>query len=628
MSGNDERKYLFAIVCFALAILALYVAKEVLLPLALAILIAALLAPLVRRIERYGLGRIPSVAIVVCLTFGVFSVLGYVVAAQFLGLSRELPTYKANLIAKVRTLKQSGGPLGLAMQTMSDVGKEFTEPTLAVEPTPDEKMTPSEQLTMSAAPPPPPEVAEALSVKVVEMPPSPLEQLDSWLGPLVDPVMTAGIAMILVVFMLVQYEDLRNRLLRLAGTSRLYATTEAMNDATGRIGRYLRTQFLINAGFGFLLGLGCWVVGVPNAAFWGVLGFTLRFLPYIGPWIAAILPVAVSLAVFDNWTQPLLVVVLLVTLELVVNNIVEPLLYANSSGVSSIGVILAAIFWTWMWGPIGLIMAMPITVCLVVLGRYTRALRFITVMLGDQTSLTMEERIYQRLLARDYEEASKLAVLESKKVPLGDFYDDVLVPVINLAERDRHAGLLNPDQEAFFEISARRLVDTLGELELLEHPENAKTPTSDADAPPPRVLCIPLRDEADETATQMLRQLLSAEGFEVEVGAIEKLTAETIRDVATHNIDAVIISILPPMATRDGRYLCKQLRSHYPGLPIVVGIWSGEELPTISSQLRSDGATEVVTDLREAVNLVRISSPRPPASRGADARGLITADAS
>jgi hypothetical protein len=377
--------------------------------------------------------------------------------------------------------------------------------------------------------------------------------------------------------------------------------------------------FLINLSYGIAVALGLWLIGVPSAIMWGVLGFTLRFLPYIGPWISAAGPILVSIAVTEGWTQPLLVMGMYVVYELVLNNVAEPMLYGSSVGVSSVGVILAAIFWTWLWGPIGLVLAMPMTVCLVVTARYIPQLRFLSVLLADQPPLTPPERIYQRLLAFDYEEPLKVAQSHLKSSTLVNFYDEVLIPALVLAEQDRHAGLLNEDQEEFVQEGAADLVEELSDSAVtIDEVSDAEASTvrgpqgDDAlenEAAKARVLCIPLRDEADETATQMLAQLLRAEGFAVETEAAASLTGELVDRVAKSASDVVVISILPPISPRDSRLLWKRLRSRYPDLPIVVGYWSVDGRESLAPP-EGDSGTRVATKLAEAVTLVRTTAAR------------------
>jgi predicted PurR-regulated permease PerM/methylmalonyl-CoA mutase cobalamin-binding subunit len=624
---------LFILVAIIAVIAALYLAKQILLPIALAVLLSFLLTPLANWIERWRVPRIPAVILVVAVAFAMLGLVGWVVTGQLVELSQELPNHRRQVIEKLQSLRA-------VTAKMEAVGKDLakTDPTAPRKdgkPAPDRPAEPSEQLDPtspgpaenqlareSASTKPAPERAlergeissddEAVAVKVVSLPPSPLTQVQTWLGPLVAPLTATGMVFVLVFFMLMDRENQRNRLIQLFGTSNLHATTEALHEATHRVGRYLRMLFLINAGYGFAVGLGLWLLGVPGAMMWGVLGFALRFLPYLGPWIAAVLPIIVSLAVSPGWTQPLLVVGMYLLYELVLNNVAEPLLYGNSIGVSTVGVIVSAIFWTWLWGPIGLVLAMPMTVCLVVLARYVPQLRFLTVMLADQPPLTPAERIYQRLLAFDYQEPLKLARHRLKSESLVSFYDEVLIPALVLSERDRYAGLLNESQEEFVVEAAEDLVEELGESVFAAHAlgtaaENAASndaPTM-GDVPTERVLCVPLRDAADEVASRMLAQLLAAEGFHVETGGAESLTSEVLDRVAASDSDVVVISILPPIGARDSRLLWKRLRQRYPDLPIIVGYWTGAGQEISLPHPEEDEPHKIATTLTDAVSLVR-----------------------
>jgi predicted PurR-regulated permease PerM len=600
---------LFILVATIAIVASLYLAKEILLPIALAILLSFLLTPLVDRIERLRIGRVPSVLVVVALAFMVIGVLGWVVTSQVIDISRQLPDYKSNLIAKIHSVMPRSTTFSKVTDTLQDLGKELTaegkteETAEAGTTTVRTGETPAE----IAVEPRPAE--DAVKVKVVEMPPSPLEQIQSWLGPLVAPLTTAVMVIVLLLFLLINREDQRDRLLQLFGTANLHSTTEAFVDATSRVSRYLRMQFILNASYGLAVGIGLWLIGVPNAAMWGVLSFSLRFLPYIGPWIGASMPIVVSLAVSPGWLQPLLAMGWFVVLELILNNVAEPWLYGSSVGVSSVGVIVAAIFWTWLWGPIGLVLAMPMTVCLMVSARYVPQLWFLRVLLADRPALSLSERIYQRLLAFDYREPLKLAKQHLKSATLASYYDDVLIPALKLAEADRHAGQLNQDQEAFVQEAAQDLVAEVGALASAEEPAPGLSPATNSIAesnlPPARVLCIPLRDEADETVCRMLTQLLSAEGLHAECGDVEALTSELVERVAEQESDVVVISIMPPIAPRDSWLLWKRLRKRYPNLPLVVGFWSGSGGKQELVPAEDGNASRVATTLAEAVTLVR-----------------------
>ena len=382
---------LFILIAIIAVVTTFYVAKQILLPICLAVLLSFLLTPLANWIERWGLPRVPSVILVVLITFAGLGALGWIVTGQLVSLRTELPMHRDKIVAKAQALKQ-------LTKVFQRVGEEFTngdpadaenENKSAARNNLDAKLKPASEnqtaervreqaianTTVAGAAAqavknfsetgdlsPSPANGGAVPVKVVEMPPSPLTQVQSWLGPLLAPFAAAGMVFVLVFFLLLDRENQRNRLIQLFGTANLHTTTEAITDATQRVGRYLRMQFLINAGYGVAVALGLGIIGVPSAIMWGVLGFALRFLPYLGPWLAAVLPILVSLAVSDGWTRPFFVVGMYVVYELVLNNVAEPMLYGSSTGVSTVGVIIAAIFWTWLWGPIGLILAMPMTV--------------------------------------------------------------------------------------------------------------------------------------------------------------------------------------------------------------------------------------------------------------------------
>src|SRR5262245_35230010 len=532
-SRSPSSSPLFMLVATVTFIAALYYAKEILLPLGMAILLSFLLTPLCNRLERWGLGRIPATLFVVVLLFAGLGMIGYIVTTQLIDLTHRLPNYKSNVIAKVHAVMPSSDRMNAIFKELNDISSELTgsdqstsdgasggaangtQPSSPSDDTPD-RSTASRRTD------------QPIEVKVIERPSSPISQVRDWLGPVLAPFGTAGMVVVLVFFILIDRENQRNRLLQLFGTSNLHTTTEAMRDAGTRVGRLLRMQFLVNACYGTCVGLGLLVIGVPAAMLWGVLGFSLRFVPYIGPWIASTLPILVSLGHSNGWTQPLLVVGLYIGLELLFNNGVEPWVYGTTTGVSMVGVMFSALFWTWLWGPIGLIIALPITVCLVVAARYVPQLRFLTVLLADQPPMTPSEQIYQRLLAFDYHEPVRLAQKHLKESSLTSFYDEALIPALVLAERDRHANLLNDDQETFVAESVEDLVE-----ELWEH-STTKPGQSEADGEPSaaksgepisaRVLCVPLRDQADEAAARMLAQLLTAEGLQVETGGADSLT--------------------------------------------------------------------------------------------------------
>ncbi|WP_428306616.1 AI-2E family transporter [Lacipirellula sp.] len=626
---------LLTLASIVVAIAALHVAKEILLPLALAIFLSFLLTPLAERLERWGLGRILSVISVVGVTFVVLGVLGWIVTSQLLNLNEQLPVWRQEIIRKIEDLRPDSPMLANVNEAIDEVTKKLNEDAKPATPPSEDAAEEAPVVATAPAVAPPAEQqdgslwarlkrefdnpsngtlsnsGEPVDVRVVGMPPSPLGQMRDWLGPLVAPLTTAGMAIVLVIFILLKREDQRNRLLQLFGASNLHASTEALTDVTDRVSNYLRMQFLINAGYGLAVGLGLAAIGVPSAITWGVLSFALRFLPYIGPWLSAIMPLAVSIADSSGWTAPLMVAALFAVLELLVNNVAEPMLYGRSTGVSGVGVIVAAIFWTWIWGPIGLVLAMPLTVCVVVMARYIPAINFLAVLLGDHSTMLPPERIYQRLLAGDSDEAEELVTPLLTDGSLAAAYDNAVIPALILAEEDRHAGRLHDGQVGIVQEAARDLVEDLGELDAKQA---AAAPKPDgvesAGRRAVRVLCIPLRDQADDISAVMLSQLLQKENCEVERAAISALTSELVEAVESQRADIVVLSSVPPLPSRSSRLLCRRLRDRYPQLPIVIGYWGGDRDEAIRRRL-ADDQSDITTTLAAAVERVRAIAARP-----------------
>jgi predicted PurR-regulated permease PerM len=615
MAKDRSFSPLFILVALVTAVAALYFAKAILLPLALSILLCFLLAPLCDRLERWRVPRLAAVIVVVAMSVAVLGGLGYIVTNQLVDLGLQLPVHKENLIKKIQSIRPSDS-FSEVSQTISELRKELVQGDKGKKSAADANGKTATDAAKSAdvtqAPLPPPAIRRPFETSYETF----FKQVQNWLGSLVAPIATAGIVIVLVFFMLLDRESQRTRLVQLFGRSHMHTTTEAIHDVSMRVGRYLRMLFVVNATYGMAVALGLGFIGVPGALMWGVLAFALRFLPYLGPWIAAVLPIMVSIATADGWTQPMLVVGWYVIVELISNNVIEPWLYGSSVGISTVGVIVTAILWTWLWGPIGLILAMPMTVCLIVSARYVPQLRFITILLADQPPLSPPERVYQRLLAYDYHEPLKLAKKHIKESSLASFYDDVLVPALRMAEQDRHEDVLSTEQATFVMEAADDLVEELGEAKLsadgadkavvpAKAPVTVGSSAAGNSAPAARILCVPLRDEADEAASRMLAQLLAAEGFDVDTEDTKSLTSEVVNRVADMDSEVVVISIVPPIGPRESRLLWKRLRSRFPDLPIIVGYWTGssrkDELPS-----PEDGsASKVATTLSEAVTLVR-----------------------
>ncbi len=595
------------VILFVLVIAGLYLAQEILLPFALAILLSFLLAPLVLRVERWGAGRAPAVCLVVVFAVGVLGGLTWVVGEQFVQVSADLPRYKENLIHKIRSARGSTTEtLGRAKQTIEEIGAELSEEKATENGPKGSKLTresasqwyrrlPGFRSTQN-------DDEQAVAVKVVALPPSPLQQVRTWLGPLVAPLTTAGMVIVFVIFMLLQRENLRNRVLQLLGTEQLPVSTAAIDDATARLSRYLRMQFIINLCYGVAVASGLSLIGVPNALLWGTLGVVLRFLPYIGPWIVAAMPITLSLAVFDNWTQPLLTMGLFAVLELVVNNVLEPWLYGASIGVSAVGIIISAIFWTWLWGPVGLIMATPLTVCLAVLGKHVPRLRFLDTLLSDQQPLSITEHLYQRFLAKDAREVNELIAEFQEDHTRSELFDSLLIPALQLAERDRHAERLTDEHAKSIMDAATEAVTKLANDS--EHPSPRGTPAADSNKLL-RVLCVPAKDHADQLVGSMVAQLIEAQGFECENVSAETMLGEVFEQVGESPVDLFLISALPPLALRYSRLACKRIHARFPQTPIVIGLWGSKRSEEVLTLLKQAGADQLVTTAEGAADLVR-----------------------
>jgi hypothetical protein len=417
-------------------------------------------------------------------------------------------------------------------------------------------------------------------VQVFQPVSNPLESLNS----IITPLGSAVIVVVLTIFMLAGREDLRNRLIGLVGHGHLNVMTQALDDAGSRVSRYLVLQLVINACFGVVIGLGLYFIGIPNSMLWGVVAGLLRFLPYVGSPLAAVLPILLSLAIFPTWTGPVATIGLYLIVEILVANFLEPLIYGAHTGISSFAILFAAIFWALIWGPIGLLLSTPLTVCLVVLGRHVPALQFLNIMLGDQPVLSPEAHYYQRLLASDQAEAKEVLDDYLKTHPLEDLYDTVLIPALALAEQDRHHDDLEEITEQFICKSTKELLDELGEKSkepAVAEMQKAQSDLAELSAPkirvePPsqatNVVCIPARDEADEIVGIMLSQLLERAGYHAQAIPIGT-TAEMLAQVKDAAPDIVCISALPPFALLHARDLYKRVRSNVPNARIIVGLW-------------------------------------------------------
>lgn len=559
---------------------ALYWARVVFIPVALAIFLTFLSTPLVKAIQRRGLGRIPSVITAALITVLVVGGLGWFVAQQATRLLNDLPTYATNIKDKVKTLKNLGSDGGVArLETMIERVIDELE-TEAVHERDAVAAGPKGKPTEHAASPP-------ATMFVSQGSASWLTSIAAYVNSAMDGAVCLALAIVLVIFMLLTREDLRNRFISLVGRGRISSTTKALDEAGHRISRYLLMQAVVNGSYGLVLALGLYALRVDYAFLWGTLAAVLRYVPYLGPWIAALFPISLSLAMSEGWWQPLLVIGLVLILELISNNVVEPWLYGRSIGVSQVALLIVAAFWAFLWGPIGLVLSAPLTVCLVVLGKYVPQLAFLDVLLGDQPALDADVAYYQRLLARDQDDAEHLVLEQVKLAGPEEVYDELLLPALSYARRDRLLDALTEADERFVQQATSEILDDLGERQTNVAPTNTLT-----------ILGAPARDESDRLGLEMLRQLLDTASCTMEVTAVESQSELLAARVAAESVPVVCIGSLPPGGLARTRYLCKRLRARSPQVKILVGRWGlGDDDPLNAEQLLAVGADAVTTSL-------------------------------
>lgn len=576
-----------------LAVVVLYWGEAVLVPIALAILISFVLTPPVVWLEHW-IGRVPAVLAVVTLVFVLLGLAGWGLMRQMENLADDLPGYRVNILSKVREIRGSsrGGTVEQLQETIEDIKTGLGDPAAPAR---------------RAAP----------AVMLLQEPLSGVPGF-SWLGPILGPLGTAGLVIVLVIFILLERRDLRNRLIGLFGQGSLTVTTKALDEAGSRVSRQLLMQSLASLVYGVIAGLGLWALGVPYPLVWGALGAALRYIPYVGPMLGAGAPILVSLAAMPGWSGPLSVIGMFVVLELFTNLVLETVLYAGAAGISQVGLLFSVAFWTWLWGPLGLLMATPLTVCLVVLGRHAPGLSFIGTLMADAPALAPEFSYYQRLLARDPSEAADIIERHIRTEPSGTVYDALLLPALNYAERDRMERRLSDEEETMVIDATRDLLADAGDMARRLLPPSA--PPEEATALPAReplrVLGYAASGAGDEVALAMLAHLLGDLPIVIEATKARLLASELIAMVQSQGVSVVCIADLPPSAPSKTRYLVKRLHASLPDVRILVGRWSPALLADETTQpLRDAGATHVSSTLTETRDYLSglVEIPRSPA---------------
>jgi predicted PurR-regulated permease PerM len=588
------------------AVVALYLGREVFVPMALAVLLSFALAPSVLLLRRCYFGRVPSVVAVVLFAFGAICGLGFLLGNQLTHLAGNLPQYQYNITEKIHSFRGTAireGIVGRTSAMLQDLSKEISKPS-------DE--TVSAAKVPRAPPPAAAQPSAPTPVEIHGLNSAPLQIVQDIVGPLLQPLATAAIVIVFLIFFLLQREDLRDRFIRLAGTRDLQRTTEALDDAGRRLSRYLLTQSAINATFGVWIGIGLWLIGVPNAVLWGALSALLRFVPYIGPVIAAACPAALALAVDPEWSMLLWVVGLFLVTEPITGQLVEPWLYGRSTGLSGVAVVVAAAFWTFLWGPVGLLLSTPLTMCLVVLGRHVERLQFLEVLLGDQPALAPEQSFYQRILADDPDEAAHQAEAFLKEQPLSVYYDQVAIKGLALAQLDVNRGTLNHEQRMRLKAAIDDIIDDLSGHEdasatTVKEGEPGFVPMapvlSAAELSPnwrgKPVLCVAGRGSLDEASAAMLAQLLEMHGIGARVVPREEVSARHLDQLDVTGVQLACLCYLEPGTFANARYLVRRLRRRLPKAKIMAGFW------TLTAEQAEERGALAATGVDLVVNLTQ-----------------------
>ena len=597
----------------------LYFGRPVFVPLAVAILLAFILAPLVRALHRWHFGRIPSIITVVLIAFLTIFGLGMVLGEQVTHLAAALPQYQDTLTKKIDALRgmtAGRGTLGQASDVLRNLNRELNTDQRQVEPgaTAGQRTTP-------------------VPVEIQQPVPAPLEVIQEIINPLLDPLMTTGIIIVFVIFFLVQREDLRDRLIRLAGSTDLHRTTIAIDDAGNRLSRYLLTQTALNAAFGVTIGGGLALIGVPNPVLWGILAAVLRFVPYIGAFIAAAFPLALAVAVDPGWTTVILTAALFLIVELIVGQVLEPLLYGHSTGISPVAVVVAAMFWTWLWGPIGLLLSTPLTVCLDVLGRHIDQLRFLDILLGSKPALNPAESFYHRILSGNSDEAFEQAENMLKTKSLSSFYDEVAIEGLRLAAIDAHRGALDLNGLKKIRVAVEGLVADLSQFDDVKLSPSITPPrASDESEPasqsvrlpmlrrdelqgawasPTAILCVSGPSPLDEAATVILAQIFEKHGFGVRVETHQVVSPGNIFHLGGEGVALVCVSYIDVGdAPLRARAAIRRVQRQIANVTVLAGLWgpNKDESGAIRSELK---VSHYASSFSEAVRLCIKANQRP-----------------
>ncbi len=542
----------------------LRVGQEIFVPLALSLLLTFTLAPIVSFLRKRYVPKIAAVILAVASAFFMIAAFSFVVAGQVSNLAENIPTYQRNIVDKVHALSQAGSGNGVLAHLSKVVERVGTE----MQNRAAENRDPS-----TTAPTNP----EPLPVEIVTRS-KPIETLVNVILPLISPFATAGLVIVLVIFMLLEREELRDRFIRLVGLGDLHRTTAALQDAGKRVGKYLLMQLVVNALYAVPITIGLWLLGIPNAVLWGLLTLVLRFVPYIGPVIGMVLPLFLALAISPGWSLVAWVAALFITTELISNNVIEPWLYGSHTGLSPLAIIISAIFWSWLWGPLGLMLSTPLTVCLVVLGRYVPQFSFLDVLLGNEPVLQPQEKLYQRLLSGDPSEATDNAEEFLENEYLVDYYERVGLPALMLGELDRQRGVMTEQQIALVASSTQILIGNLADIAEEEENEEEEEkldegkPVGDGlelpDGKGRSIVCLGGRGVLDDAAAGMVAQVLAVQGAEVVLAEYSVSGGRNLNALTTNGVDTVLVTFLNGNSKSHARQIVRRLKRSKPSLRV------------------------------------------------------------
>ena len=620
---------LLILAVFVVVVTGLYFAREVMLPITLAVLLSFVLAPLVDVLRRIYVPRVPAVLLSVFLALSVILALAGLIGVQIANLAGDLPKYQYTIETKATLIQK------YTVGRLSDLLDSYGHQVQLAVPPPAKPASPAPQTQPKPVP-----------VQIQDAPLSPIQLAREVLAPIFSPLADGAIVFVVAVFVLMQQDDLRDRLIRLFGSNDLHRTTLALDDAGRRLSRYFLTQLAINAGFGCVICAGLLAIGVPSPVLWGIMGALLRFVPYIGSWLSGLLPVALAMSVDPGWSMTLWTIALYGVVELTVGQVLEPFIYGHSTGLSPVSVVVAAIFWSWLWGPIGLILATPLTLCLVVLGRHVPRLEFLDVILGDSPALTPVESFYQRILANDADEALEQAEQLLRDRSLSSYYDEVVLQGLRLAAVDVERGLL---PAARVEGVVKTVLELIADLAGHDDQDRQTRPDGDSPVAPPEretslpkrpapgpdfqrgeqpsiwnsaapVLCVAGRGPLDAAAAAMLAQLLGKHGLEARTAPHSAVGRSEVGDLDASTIALVCACYVEVSGTPTHlRYLLRRLRQQLPGAAMLVGMWPSGQVNLQDERLwAAIGADFTADSLAGAVNACLTAAKLQPQGAPAD----------